>query len=98
MSHSTFHVYILTNGRNGTLCVGVTSDLARRLDEHRTAALPSFTKRYGLTKLVYCEAYDDPESAILREKRLKKWNRAWKLALIEKENPRWNDLSETLNW
>ncbi|KAA0685865.1 GIY-YIG nuclease family protein [Azospirillum brasilense] len=92
-----FYVYILASRRNGTLYVGVTSDLARRVEEHKSGAVPGFTSDYGVKALVYYEVYDDAENAILREKRLKKWNREWKLNLIEKDNPNWRDLAELLN-
>ena len=85
-------VYILTNRPNGILYVGVTSDLVRRIYEHRSGFVAGFTKRYGLKRLVYFECFDDIEAAIQREKRLKKWTRAWKIALIEKDNPDWIDL------
>lgn len=92
-----FYVYILASDRNGTLYVGITSDLGRRMEEHRTGALSGFTSRYDVKRLVHYEVYDDAENAILREKRLKEWKRAWKLRLIEKDNPDWIDLWETLN-
>lgn len=90
------YIYILTNKRNGTLYIGVTSDLARRIDEHKTHAVDGFTKKYDLDQLVWYETHDSIEEAIAREKQLKKWNRNWKLALIEKDNPEWNDLAGTL--
>lgn len=86
-----FHVYILASRRDGTLYVGVTSDLARRLEEHRSPATTSFTRRYNVHRLVHVETYADAETAIRREKRLKKWPRAWKVALFEGENPEWLD-------
>jgi putative endonuclease len=92
-----FYVYILASERNGTLYVGVTSDLPRRMYEHREGLLDGFTKRYGIKRLVHCEIYEDPETAIQREKRLKKWNRAWKVDLIEQANPQWLDLHAALN-
>ena len=92
-----YYVYILTNKRNGTLYVGVTNDIARRTWEHREGLNDSFTKRYGTKKLVYVEPHDDIKQAIAREKNLKKWRRAWKLDLIEKENPDWRDLYDDLN-
>jgi len=85
-------VYILASKRNGTLYVGVTSDLPKRVWEHKNDSVDGFTKRYGIHRLVYFELHDGMESAITREKQLKKWNRAWKLELIEKENPDWKDL------
>ena len=85
-------VYILASKRNGTLYVGVKSDLAVRVWQHRNDIVEGFTKQHGVPMLVYFELHDDMESAIVREKRLKKWNRAWKLRLIEEMNPDWNDL------
>jgi putative endonuclease len=93
----SFYVYILANRRNGTLYIGMTDDLARRVWQHRTGALPGFTSRYGLKILVWYELHDTRESAFLRERQLKKWNRAWKLRLIEHMNPLWRDLFEQLN-
>ena len=83
---------MLASGHNGTLYVGVTSDLVRRVAEHRESALPGFTERYGVKQLVWYETNDSIEAAIRREKRLKKWPRAWKVALIETANPKWRDL------
>jgi putative endonuclease len=85
-------VYILASKRNGTLYIGVTSDLVKRGWEHRTNAVDGFTKKYNVYKLVYYEVSDDMVSAISREKQLKKWRRAWKLRLIEERNPEWRDL------
>ena len=90
------YVYILASRRNGTLYVGVTSDLVRRVYEHRIGAAEGFTKEHDVKKLVHFEVFDDIETAIHREKRLKKWNRAWKLRLIERGNPDWDDLYETV--
>ncbi|MEX0838347.1 MAG: GIY-YIG nuclease family protein [Parvibaculum sp.] len=90
-------VYIVTNKRDGTLYVGVTSDIGRRAWEHREAMYPGFTKRYGLKRLVYMERHEEIESAIARETRIKKWPRAWKVRLIHEFNPDWDDLYETLN-
>ncbi len=92
MARDGFFVYILASKRNGTLYVGVTSDLARRVSEHRDGLVPGFTKIYAVKRLVYFERATDALEAIAREKRLKRWKRAWKLALIEKENPQWRDL------
>jgi putative endonuclease len=89
-----FHVHILASRKGGTLYVGVTSDLARRLEEHRASSRASFTGRYNVHSLVHVETYDDPETAIRREKRLKEWKRDWKIALFEGANPDWRDLSE----
>ena len=91
-----YFVYILASRRNGTLYVGMTNDLARRTFEHREGAGAIFTKRYGVGLLVYFESYQDVWEAIAREKALKKWQRAWKLKLIETTNPEWHDLYETL--
>jgi putative endonuclease len=87
-------VYVLASKRNGTLYVGVTSNLRKRVWEHKNELVEGFTKRYGVHHLVYYEIYDDMMSAITREKQIKKWNRAWKLELIEKQNPDWKDLWE----
>ena len=89
-------VYILTNEPNGALYVGVTSDLARRLWEHREGVVDGFSKRYGLKRLVYVEWDDEITDAIHREKRIKHWTRDWKINLIERENPHWEDISETM--
>jgi putative endonuclease len=89
-------VYILASKRNGTLYIGVTSDLARRVWQHREDLLEGFTKQYGVHMLVYYEVHSGMESAIVREKQLKKWNRAWKLRLIEESNPTWRDLWEEI--
>ena len=91
-----YYVYILASCRNGTLYVGMTNDLARRTFEHREGAAAIFTKRYGVGLLVYYESYQDVRDAIAREKALKKWRRAWKLQLIETNNPQWRDLYESL--
>ena len=85
-------VYILASKPNGTLYIGVTSDLVKRAWEHKNDSVDGFTKRYGVHRLVYYELHGDMLSAITREKQLKKWNRAWKLELIETQNPDWNDL------
>jgi putative endonuclease len=89
-------VYIMTNKRDGTLYVGVTADLSRRVYQHRTGAIEGFTKRYALNLLVYAEQHDDIRDAIQREKAIKGWRRAWKVRLIHGANPEWNDLSGTL--
>ena len=88
--------YIVTNQRNGTLYVGVTSDIARRAWEHREGVIEGFTKHYGLKRLVYVERHDEIADAIRREKRMKSWPRAWKINLIREVNPNWNDLYRTL--
>jgi putative endonuclease len=85
-------VYILASQRNGTVYIGVTSDLAKRVWEHRRDLIDGFTKRYGCHTLVYFEQHAEMTEAILREKQMKKWNRAWKVELIEKHNPDWSDL------
>src|SRR3546814_843806 len=89
-------VYLLASRRNGTLYVGVTSDLAGRVYKHREGMIPGFTRDYSVHRLVWFERHATMEHAIQREKRIKKWHRAWKLELIEKENPEWNDLAEGL--
>ena len=91
-------VYILASARNGTLYVGVTSDLMRRVHEHREGVIPGFTREHGVKRLVWFEQHATMEQAILREKRIKKWNRTWKLKLIERENPAWRDLAEHLGF
>ncbi len=88
----TYYVYILASKPHGTLYIGVTNDLIRRIHEHRTDAVKGFTQRYGVHNLVYFETSDSIEAAIIREKQLKKWNRAWKVRLIEETNPDWHDL------
>jgi putative endonuclease len=88
----SFYVYCIASGRNGTLYLGVTNDLVRRVYQHKTKALGGFTAKYGVNRLVWYECYDDAITAIAREKELKKWRRAWKLELIEKMNPDWTDL------
>jgi putative endonuclease len=90
-------VYIMTNKSNGTLYIGVTSDLRRRAYEHRLGAVEGFTKRHGLTRLVHAERYEDIRLAIQRETSLKRWRRSWKLELIAASNPDWADLYETIN-
>ncbi len=85
-------VYILASQRNGTLYIGVTSDLIKRVWEHKSDLAEGFTKKYQVHTLVYYELHVEMLAAITREKQLKKWNRAWKLALIEKQNPQWRDL------
>jgi len=90
----TYFVYILAKEKNGTLYIGVTSDLPRRIVEHKSGLIEGFSKRYGVHHLVYYEETTDVHSALLREKQLKKWNRAWKMRLIEENNPGWRDLAE----
>ena len=91
-------VYILASRRNGTLYVGVTSNLVQRVWQHRDSAVPGFTEEYGVKMLVWFEQHGTMELAIQREKRIKKWNRAWKLELIEKDNPEWRDLAVELGF
>jgi len=91
-----YYVYILASKRNGTLYVGVTSSLIKRIWEHKEKLVEGFTKTYKVDKLVYYERYSDPENAIKREKRLKKYKRQWKIDLIERENPGWADLYDEL--
>lgn len=89
---NNYYVYIMASKRNGTLYIGVTSDLIKRVYEHKEGLAEGFTKKYGVKNLVYYEQAQEIETAIAREKQMKKWNRKWKLALIEKQNPEWNDL------
>ncbi len=89
-------VYILTSKPRGTLYIGVTSDLAGRLWKHKNNILEGFTKRYAVHQLVYYEVHGDMSAAITREKQLKRWNRLWKIRLIEQFNPTWKDLNEEL--
>jgi putative endonuclease len=92
----SYYVYILASERNGTLYVGVTNDLIRRIGEHRTSAVDGFTKKYRVHNLVYFETFEDVNSAIEREKKLKRWRRDWKLAIIEKANSDWRDLYDEI--
>ena len=87
-----YYVYLLASRKHGTLYLGVTNDLVRRVFEHRTNAADGFSARYDVKKLVWFEAYDEPTNAITREKELKKWRRDWKIRLIEESNPGWVDL------
>jgi putative endonuclease len=89
-----YYVYIMAKARNSTFYVGMTSDLPKRVFEHKNEATEGFTQQYRIKMLVYYEVFDDPENAIKREKRLKKWNRTWKMRLIEEMNPDWRDLYE----
>jgi len=91
-----YWVYILASKRNGTLYIGVTGNLIKRGWEHKEDLAEGFTKKYGVKLLVYFETHESIEQAILREKQLKKWNRSWKLRLIEQENPEWRDLYEEI--
>ena len=90
-----FYVYILASDRNGTIYVGVTSDLTKRIWEHKQGFVHGFTKEYDVHHLVWYELHDFAESAITREKRIKQWNRKWKIRMIEELNPYWNDLNLT---
>ena len=92
-----YFVYLLASRRYGTLYLGVTNDLSRRVGEHRAKAIPGFSRRYGVDRLVWYEGYDHIDEAIGREKMLKKWRRDWKIRLIEDLNPDWSDLYATLN-
>jgi len=96
MTDKQYYIYILASKRNGTLYTGFTSDLIKRIWQHKNGLLEGFSKRYGTKFLVYFEAYNDVEEAIYREKRIKKWNREWKIKLIEKANPNWKDLYQNL--
>jgi putative endonuclease len=91
-----FFVYILASRRNGTLYIGMTDKLARRIWQHKEGLLPGFTKKYGIKTLVWYEVHESRENAFVRERQLKKWNRAWKLALIEHTNPKWQDRASEL--
>jgi putative endonuclease len=92
----SYFVYILASRRNGTLYVGVTNDLVRRIGEHKSKLVPGFTRKYRVDKLVYFEEFASILEARARERALKRWDRAWKLALIEAMNPQWRDLAEEL--
>ena len=91
-----YYVYILANRKNGTIYIGVTSNLIKRVYEHKNNLANGFTKKYNIHNLVYYEIHDDIKSALTREKQLKKWNRKWKIELIEKDNYFWDDLFEKL--
>ena len=93
MAHQ-YYVYIMANNKNGTIYVGVTNDIRRRADEHKTGIFKGFTNKYDLKRLVYFEETESIDAAIAREKQLKNWKRDWKLDLIEKVNPNWADLVE----
>ena len=94
--NKNFYVYILASKQNGTLYIGVTSDLIKRIWEHKESLADGFTKKYNVKKLVYYEQHQNAQNAIQREKRVKEWKRNWKLELIEKFNPKWNDLYDSL--
>jgi putative endonuclease len=91
-----FYVYMLSSKRNGTLYTGVTYDLVKRVFEHKNNLVDGFTKKYNVHRLVWYETHRSSESAIGREKQIKKWNRAWKLRLIEEDNPQWDDLYDSI--
>jgi putative endonuclease len=91
-----YYIYILSNKRNDTLYIGVASNLIKRIQEHKNKLVDGFTKKYNVDKLVYYEQAEQINSALFREKALKKWNRKWKINLIEKENPNWNDLYDSI--
>jgi putative endonuclease len=91
-----FYVYILASRKHGTLYVGVANDLVRRVHQHKAKNISGFSAKYGINKLMYYEVFDDPTSAITREKQLKKWHREWKIRTIEHDNPNWDDLSVNL--
>lgn len=91
-----YYVYIMANKRNGTLYTGITSNLARRIWEHKNKIVEGFTKRYGVSTLVYCETFNTADDAIEREKIIKRWKRHWKLKMIEQVNPNWTDLYNEL--
>jgi putative endonuclease len=92
-----YYVYILASRKHGTLYIGITSDLIRRVYEHKSKAVPGFSAKYDVNRLVWYEVYDDPTTAIAREKELKKWRRDWKIRLIEESNPDWMDLYDAIN-
>jgi putative endonuclease len=91
-----FYVYLMANHRNGTLYLGSTDDLSRRVEEHRAGAVPGFARKYRLHILVWFELHETRESALVRERAMKKWRRAWKVDLIERASSGWNDLSSTI--
>lgn len=92
-----FFVYMLASKRNGTLYVGMTDDLVKRIWQHRNDIIPGFAKRYSVKTLVWYEAHETRESAFMRERQIKKWNRAWKLELVEKDNSSWRDLGDEIS-
>ena len=96
MEEKLSYVYIMTSGKNGTLYIGVTSNLADRVNKHKQSAFDGFTKKYNIKNLVYYEIFGDIEEEITKEKQLKKWKRDWKIKLIEKKNPSWKDLYDDL--
>ena len=92
----SYFVYILASKKNGTLYIGVTNDICRRVYEHKEKLVAGFTEKYNVSKLVYVEEFDNINEALHREKCIKKWNRKWKLRIIEEQNPDWNDLYENI--
>ena len=96
MAYKKYYVYILASKRNGTLYIGLTNDLTKRVLQHKACLVKGFTKTYGINMLMYFEEFIDHNVAFVRERRLKKWNRAWKITLIEEQNPCWKDLAN--NW
>ncbi len=90
---NSYYVYMLANNRNGTIYTGVTNDLVRRIYEHKNKLIRGFTEKHTIDKLVYFEETGDVQSALAREKEIKHWKRAWRIALIEKDNPQWKDIS-----
>ena len=91
-----YYVYLTASGKHGTLYLGVTNNLVRRIHEHKSKIVPGFTSQYDVTRLVWYEVYDDPTNAITREKDIKKWRRDWKIRLIEEDNPDWSDLYSSI--
>ena len=96
MSDRAYYVYVLASRIGGTLYVGVTNDLVRRVSQHREKLVKGFTKKHGVDRLIYYEAYGEVGAAIRREKQMKRWNRAWKVRLIEEKNPNWDDLYSSI--
>jgi putative endonuclease len=96
VSYMSYYVYLLASRKYGTLYLGVTNDLVRRVYEHKSRTTAGFTSKYGVDRLVWFETYDDPQTAIEREKEIKKWRRNWKIRLIEEENLDWRDLYATI--
>ncbi|MDA0176007.1 MULTISPECIES: GIY-YIG nuclease family protein [Mesoflavibacter] len=93
-----YYLYIISNKHNSTLYIGVTNDLERRMFEHKNKLVEGFSSKYGLDKLIYFEIYQYVNDAIKREKNMKKWKRQWKINLVEKDNPNWEDLSKDWTW
>ena len=91
-----FYVYLLASKRNGTLYIGVTSNLVQRTWQHKEGQIEGFSKKYDVKNLVYFEVHETAESALTREKQMKKWERAWKIRLIERNNPEWRDLTDMI--